>query len=483
MITNERQYKITRSKARNLAAALSALSTVTTPRPEVHPRLMRAQREAIESQLQDLEHELNDYECLKRAGPSGFTLDSFEELPEGLIRARIAAGMSQRALAERLGLTAQQIQRYEAERYRSTSYRRLCEVSQALGIRIRNEILLPHVPVDFEGLLAKVAQVGLHRDFVLERLLPPADSATAEYESSTKGEDGALTAKTMAVLERVFGWSPAELMGAEPLTITGSSSAGVRFRRFGRRDSQAAAAFETYAGYLAMLAARGMGPEPLEHIPADPLEVRKRIVERYRSDGFENVLRAVWDLGVVVLPLRGPRTFHAACWRHDGRNSIVLNQRSPFESRWTFDLLHELHHAAQQPETRTIGKVSGSDSGAGQRIAEEEAAANRFAADVMLNGRAEELAKLCLEHGNGSSGRLKGEVSRVASMHDVNAAALANYVAFRLSLESINWWQDAGQLQGKAGDPWAVAREVFKERFACRFDSEIDRALIARALQ
>ena len=143
MITNERQFRITRSKARDLAAALSGLNAGASRQPDVHPRLVQAQREALESQLRDLESELAEYESLKRTGTTGIALDSFEELPEGLIRARIAAGLSQRALAERLGLTAQQIQRYEAERYRSASFRRLCEVSRALGIRIRNEILFP----------------------------------------------------------------------------------------------------------------------------------------------------------------------------------------------------------------------------------------------------------------------------------------------------------------------------------------------------
>lgn len=146
MITNERQFKITRSKARDLAAALSGLNAGANQQPKVHPRLVQAQREALESQLRDLDRELAEYESLKRTGPTCITLESFDELPEGLIRARIAAGLSQRALAERLGLTAQQIQRYEAERYRSASYHRLCEVSRALGIRIRNEILFPQVP-------------------------------------------------------------------------------------------------------------------------------------------------------------------------------------------------------------------------------------------------------------------------------------------------------------------------------------------------
>ena len=61
-------------------------------------------------------------------------MTSIYELPAGLIKARIAAGLSQRELAERLELKAQQIQRYEAEGYASASFQRLCEVAHAVGL-------------------------------------------------------------------------------------------------------------------------------------------------------------------------------------------------------------------------------------------------------------------------------------------------------------------------------------------------------------
>jgi transcriptional regulator with XRE-family HTH domain len=50
--------------------------------------------------------------------------------------------MSQRELAERLGLKEQQIQRYEATEYRSASWSRVSEVIQALGLRVEDEIVL-----------------------------------------------------------------------------------------------------------------------------------------------------------------------------------------------------------------------------------------------------------------------------------------------------------------------------------------------------
>ena len=66
-----------------------------------------------------------------------FQLDQLKtvaELPTLLIKARIAQGLSQKELAERLGLKEQQIQRYEATDYASARLARIKEVVGALGI-------------------------------------------------------------------------------------------------------------------------------------------------------------------------------------------------------------------------------------------------------------------------------------------------------------------------------------------------------------
>ena len=134
MITNERQYRITRSKARGFERALEQFDAGSPKRADVHPGLVQAEREAIASQLASLREELEEYDQLKSAGVSAIVVSSLDELPEGLIKARIARGLTQRQLAQRLDLKAQQIQRYEAERYASASYQRLCEVAHALGV-------------------------------------------------------------------------------------------------------------------------------------------------------------------------------------------------------------------------------------------------------------------------------------------------------------------------------------------------------------
>jgi HTH-type transcriptional regulator/antitoxin HigA len=134
MITNEKQYKSTRLQISRFQDALAALDSV--PQPSLSPALLKAQRDALTSQLSELEEEADLYDRLRAGQVTLFEAESLSELPDILIQARIARGLSQRELGDYLGLKEQQVQRYEAERYRSASLDRLVEVSDALGVKI-----------------------------------------------------------------------------------------------------------------------------------------------------------------------------------------------------------------------------------------------------------------------------------------------------------------------------------------------------------
>ena len=231
MIRNERQYKISRSEAERFRKAINEHAAGIASRTDVHPRLLQAEREAMESQLADLQAELAEYDHLKSADLSVISISSFDGLADGLIKARIAGGLSQKALAERLGLKEQQIQRYEAEKYASASYQRLREIAGALAVQIKNDILLPVAPGNFGGLINKLRQVGLDRDFLFGRLLPSADAARAAAgEVPSEDNDTALTAKAGAILERVFGWTRDNILGAQALQAPRFAAAEARFK-------------------------------------------------------------------------------------------------------------------------------------------------------------------------------------------------------------------------------------------------------------
>jgi ribosome-binding protein aMBF1 (putative translation factor) len=132
MIKNEKQYRITQAQAKKFEAAL----ILPTPQKDIHPKLMKAQREAMKSQLQELRRDLRSYERLRQGKRKTFEAASLEELATILIQARIASNLSQKDLAERLELNEQQIQRYESSEYASASLDRLHQVAEALKMSI-----------------------------------------------------------------------------------------------------------------------------------------------------------------------------------------------------------------------------------------------------------------------------------------------------------------------------------------------------------
>ena len=134
MIKNERQYRITKSQASRFRQTLDDLQRREGDNKGLHPRIAQAQIDAVNSQLSDLENELRDYEALQNGDFPIERLAVVDELPALLIKARIASRLSQKDLAERLGLKEQQIQQYEATDYASASLRRLREVAYALGV-------------------------------------------------------------------------------------------------------------------------------------------------------------------------------------------------------------------------------------------------------------------------------------------------------------------------------------------------------------
>jgi HTH-type transcriptional regulator/antitoxin HigA len=134
MITNERQYKITRSQAVRFEEAIKNFSELTLVKQGWDPLLVKAQLDALRSQLEELRREIKQYELLKSGEITQLSATTASEIGRRLIEARIAQGMSQKVLAERLGMKEQQVQRYEQERYRSASLSRLAEICDALNV-------------------------------------------------------------------------------------------------------------------------------------------------------------------------------------------------------------------------------------------------------------------------------------------------------------------------------------------------------------
>jgi transcriptional regulator with XRE-family HTH domain len=478
MIKNEREYRITRSQVANFKKALASLDEEAA-NGERASLAIELQQGALRSQLEELQKQVLEYEELVARKPEVINANSIEELPMALIKARIASGLTQAGLAKQLGLPEQQIQRYEATEFSGASLKRIKEITEALNVQIRPQIFLDQKAISVTTLMRKLASVGLARDFVERWLLSPR----MRDEALKSGASNFDISGAVSRIGRVFGWDEALLLSNTPLLLRPTGLQGVRYKKPKKTDDKKLAALTVYAHYLALLALNATQSLRTQAIPQTAREFRSKVVSRTGSFGFVETLHYAWDLGIPVVPLCIPGSLHGAMWRVERRNVIVLKQTTRSLSRWLIDLLHEICHAKEHPEQPSKVVVEAHDPFAAQgKVDDEETRATEFAIEVALDGRAEELFKICVKEARGKVEWLKRVVPAVAQSEHVDQGVLANALAYRLSQQRINWWPTAAILQDTSIDPWSVARDVFIGRINLSDLNPIDREILMQAV-
>lgn len=482
MIKNERQYRITKAQADKFEQALARQAAAPEAGKQLHPLVQKAQRDALANQFTDLKAELYEYDMLRSGERKILELTSFDQLPRALIQARIALGLSQKALADKLGIKEQQLQRYEATEYASASIERVGEVINVMGLTIRKDIFLPDVQMTAANMFKRLKEAGLNKDFVLNKLIPRP--VAARMQSGGKEED-----KTSSVLQaattvsRILGCSVASLFGDAPLQLGKSEAVGaVRFKVKAGANERKLNAYTIYAIYLAGLTFDATLDLPRKTIPTDAANFRKEVLANFGSIDFESVLKYYWSLGVPVLPLRDSGAFHGACIREEGRNIIVLKQQTASIAKWLDDLLHEGYHAGQKPKELKRETIEYSETSKERRESKEEREAGEFSGDVILDGRADELVVKCIRAADSSIERLKSVVPQIAKRENIPVDALANHLAYRMWLVGKSWWGAATNLQDKSRQPWAIARDLFLKNVNFGSLNEIDRRLLEQAM-
>jgi len=470
MITNDVQYRTAKAQVDRLERLLAELSERPIDSEDGELRRNLESR-TVEGQMNELRTQLLEYDALREGRAPVGELSSLDELPQLLVRARIAAGLSQRLLAERLGLKEQQIQRYESTDYASASLARLRQVAAAVGL---NEKELPQSEVSGSALLRQLINLGLDRSVVQRRIAP----ATLRERPNTNSDGLAPVIDLASRVGRVFGIDASSLLSGGQIEADYHVLSAANFKLPRGVTSERVAAYTVYAHYVALVVLQATEMLPRIDIPSDPKLFRAKWQQTEPGASFEGLLHFVWDLGIPVVPLADSGGFHAAVWKSRDRKVIVLKQGARHSSRWAFDLLHEIGHILAGLHGTDSGIIDADD----MRVDQAEQAANEFAGSVLLDSRAEELVQRCVEEAKGSVERLKSAVPRVASSEHVEVSALANYLAFRLSMQGINWWGAANNLQTADDDPWAICRDVLIERADLASLNQLDRELLNQAL-
>lgn len=102
------------------------------------PEQVERLRQPLESFHMQLFEEVESYERLKRGQFSEF--ENLDGLGQVLIGVRIARGMTQRQLAERLGVSESQVSRDERNEYHGITVDRARRVLDALGVRLLTRV-------------------------------------------------------------------------------------------------------------------------------------------------------------------------------------------------------------------------------------------------------------------------------------------------------------------------------------------------------
>ena len=141
MIRNDKEYRHTKERFSELEAELQGLSSVrhSAGRDDVASAVV----DALRMQIEDLEREISEYEDLKEGRLLSFGAEDLDTLGELVTKARIACGLTQAELGELLGMSQQQVQRYERDGWQKISLWRLAEAAGALGLDVNIRARLP----------------------------------------------------------------------------------------------------------------------------------------------------------------------------------------------------------------------------------------------------------------------------------------------------------------------------------------------------
>jgi DNA-binding XRE family transcriptional regulator len=143
MIRNESEYQ---EAARRLREEQERLTRHRTHLEEMGlaPDEVKRAMDPLRAFHEQLVEEVESYERLKRGDIA--ELMNLHGLGHALIALRIALGLTQRELAERLGVHESQVSRDERNEYHNVTVDRASRILDALGVRMRSEFEQPLAP-------------------------------------------------------------------------------------------------------------------------------------------------------------------------------------------------------------------------------------------------------------------------------------------------------------------------------------------------
>lgn len=485
MIKNERQYRITKSQLEQLIKDLDRIESPVKDESHETRVIRAAEAQGLESLITELKAELKEYETLWMSRRPIDELRNFCDLPSALIKARLSLGLTQKDLGQRLGLSEQQVQRYEATDYEAASLRRIREVIYALGLQISKDLAIPESEKGLISIVKKIEHAGIDREFVRGKLLPSGLVVNLKGQKGAIDSSGTSGLNLARQLSAIFGWTPEQLYGQAPLLIDTSRLGTVKYKVRKGLNQTKLAAYTLYAHYLGMIVLQSTSHLVRKTLPKNPYEIHREIVNSKGAIDFELALRYVWSLGVPILALNLDGGFQGAYFRENNRDITIVNYKTSSASMWLFTLFHEFWHVLNEKHETTkmlrLEDVEGTFTH-GTKADPDEKNASLFASAVLLGRNPDALVHQVLKDANKDIARLKESVIKTSKEQGVSLESLANYTAYRVSMEGHNWWGTARNLQESNAGLQNIARDVLLNYVDLSHISGADMDILRRAL-
>jgi DNA-binding XRE family transcriptional regulator len=142
MIRSEREYQEAVQRLTDERSRLASYQA-ELEKSGLAPDAVKRAMDPMRSFHLQLAEEVEYYERLKRGDPGA--LHNLHGLGRFLVGIRIAAGLNQRQLAEKLGVDESQVSRDERNEYHGISIERAVRILDALGVRLVSEVEEPIV--------------------------------------------------------------------------------------------------------------------------------------------------------------------------------------------------------------------------------------------------------------------------------------------------------------------------------------------------
>lgn len=364
MIANDAQARDAIETISKIDIALSSESALQLLVNGLPTKAVESLRRVFQVERKDISEQLGRYEQARAGAPDELLNHAINDHRAILIAARVARGLSQKELARMLGLREQQIQRYEAERYRSISFSNYQKFALVLGLEL------------------SVKPSTWRPDVwnLLEERVDPSDARKVLRHAKANGwfeknpiseEDGISQLKRMVAEHKTRHGLPSLLRtGLNVHDISSDWKLLAWKAQVGRKAERA-------------MSKRGQSFDPL-----DAKWLLDLIKLSSLDDGPSQVASMLLSKGIILVvePKIAGMSLDGAAFLVDGVPTIGLTLQRDYIDNFWFTLLHELAHVFLHRHGLASGffdEFSGDDSDEAD-LDEIECEANDFASEILI---------------------------------------------------------------------------------------------------